>query len=113
MAYLYYGSEASPAEIPDRLLAHVKVVAATKLRRNESFLLSWRHPGEEASGRTSIWMQPAIPLRFVFESPEPEALDPEFLRTLANEATSSRGIVLEWDEEPAAIDGARRQPVAA
>ncbi|MFE7844315.1 hypothetical protein ACFUTX_03865 [Microbacterium sp. NPDC057407] len=113
MAYLYYGNETNPAEIPDRLLAHVKVVAATKLRRNESFLLSWRHPGEGAEGRTSIWMQPAIPLRFVFESAEPDVLDAEFLRTLANEATTSRGIVLEWDDEPASINASHRQAVAA
>src|SRR5262245_55858189 len=112
MAYLYYGSEKNPAEIPDRLLAHVKVVASTKLRRNESFLLSWRHPGD-AEGRTSLWMQPAIPLRFVFDDPEPDALDAEFLRTLANEATSSRGIVLEWDEEPTAIAARSERAVAA
>lgn len=112
MAHLYYGSETHPAEIPDRILAHVKVVAATKLRRNESFLLSWRHPGDESQGRTSIWMQPSIPLRFVFDGPEPDVLDADFLRSLANEATTSRGISLEWDEEPS-IDASTRQAVAA
>ncbi|MEV4689009.1 hypothetical protein [Microbacterium sp. LWH3-1.2] len=99
MAYLYYGADARPAEIPDHVLAHVKVVAATKLRRGESFMLTWRHRGEGTGGRTSLWMQPSIPLRFVFDEPEPEALDSEYLRKLANEATSSRGIVLEWDDE--------------
>ena len=113
MAYLYYGYESRPAEIPDRVLAHVKVVATTKLRRNESFMLSWRHPsGDAAEGRTSIWMQPSIPLRFVFDSAEPEALDHEYLRALANEASSGRGIVLEWDDEPVALP-TRVEPVAA
>ena len=41
MAQLYYGNSADPIEMPDRLLAHVKVVLATKLRRSESFTLSW------------------------------------------------------------------------
>ena len=98
MAHLYYGADARPAEIPDHVLAHVKVVAATKLRRGESFMLTWRHAGDEPDGRTSLWMQPSIPLRFVFDNPEPETLDSEYLRTLASEAMSSRGIVLEWDD---------------
>lgn len=106
MAHLFYGSETRPAEIPDRILAHVKVVTATKLRRGESFLLTWRHPAGEAPGRTSLWMQPSIPLRFVFDDPEPAALDPEYLRELANEANSSGGIILEWEDELADLDPA-------
>ncbi|MDW4571350.1 hypothetical protein R8Z57_00995 [Microbacterium sp. M3] len=101
MAHLYYGADARPAEIPDHVLAHVKVVAATKLRRGESFMLTWRQGEDGPDGRTSVWIQPSIPLRFVFDSAEPETLDQEYLRALANEATSSRGIVLEWDEERA------------
>ncbi len=111
MAYLYYGAEPLPAEIPERTLAHVKVVVATKLRRGESFMLSWRHPAGTAEGRTSIWMQPSIPLRFVFDSPEPEALDPEYLKELANAANSSRGLTLEWEDE--AARGPGLTPVAA
>lgn len=113
MAHLFYGCETGPAEIPDRILAHVKVVAATKLRRGESFLLTWRHPAGAAPGRTSIWMQPSIPLRFVFDDPEPVALDPEYLRDLANEANSSGGIMLEWQDEFAELDAAAFAPVSA
>ena len=50
MGYLFYGNTAEPIEIPDRLLAHLKVVVATKLRRSESFTLSWRHT-EDIPGR--------------------------------------------------------------
>ena len=114
MAQLYYGADARPVEIPDHVLAHVKVVAATKLRRGESFMLTWRHHGGEGSdGRTSLWMQPSIPLRFVFDDAEPETLDSEYLRTLANEATSSRGIVLEWDDETLESHSAEAPPVTA
>lgn len=103
MAYLYYGFEARPAEIPDHVLAHVKVVVATKLRRGESFLLTWNQTDDGGTvTRTSIWMQPSIPLRFVFDAAEPETLDPAYLRALADEAMSSRGIVLEWDESSGA-----------
>ncbi|MFE5407849.1 hypothetical protein [Microbacterium sp. NPDC056569] len=113
MAHLYYGADARPAEIPDHVLAHVKVVAATKLRRGESFLLTWRHGGEEAEGRTSLWMQPSIPLRFVFDTPEPETLDAEYLRTLANEAASSRGIVLDWPDDVVEAHSGEAPPLEA
>ncbi|MFH8252737.1 hypothetical protein ACH3VR_20390 [Microbacterium sp. B2969] len=100
MGYLYYGSETSPTQVPDRTLAYVKVVATTKLRRGESFTLTWRHPDGSPEGRTSIWLQPAIPLKFVFESAESEPLEPERLRTMADAANSSNGLVIDWEDEP-------------
>src|SRR5690606_30294343 len=54
MGTVYYGGEATPIEIEDRALAHLKIVIATKLRRGESFTLSWRHPEGQARGRTTI-----------------------------------------------------------
>ena len=115
MGLLYYGADTTPTEIPDRLLAHIKVVMATKLRRNESFTLSWRHPDNAAAGRTTLWLQPSIPLRFVFENPEPETLDPELLRELATMANSSGGVSLSWEAEtaPEAAVVELRQPAAA
>ena len=71
MGFLYYGSSESPITIPDRVLAHAKVVIATKLRRGESFTMSWRHPSGEQVGRSTIWIQPSIPLRLVFGAVEP------------------------------------------
>lgn len=117
MGYLFYGNAAQPIEIPDRLLAHIKVVTATKLRRSESFTLSWRHPDDIPGGRSTIWLQPSIPLRFVFTSAEPETLNPAFLKDLANAANSSGGLTVDFatpvpanDEAPAQ---ATRVPVAA
>jgi hypothetical protein len=95
---LYYGNGSDPIEIPERLLAHIKVVITAKLRRNERFMVSWTHPDGESPGRTSIWMDSSIPLRFVFDTAESEALDPQLLRELADEASSSRGLVLEPSE---------------
>ncbi|WP_203581196.1 DUF7882 family protein [Microbacterium hibisci] len=113
MAYLYYGADPRPAEIPDHVLAHVKVVAATKLRRGECFMLTWRHGDGGEDGRTSVWMQPSIPLRFVFDGPEPEALDRQYLRDLADEAMSSRGIVLEWDHDALEAHSGEAPPISA
>ena len=91
---IYYGSSAVPIHIEDRALAHLKVVIATKLRRSESFTLSWRHPDDQPRGRSTIWLHPSIPLRFVFDEPEPPELSREWLEELASSANSSGGISL-------------------
>ncbi|MCW2163560.1 hypothetical protein B0I12_000686 [Microbacterium hydrothermale] len=102
MAKLFYGTTTEPIQIDDRLLAHVKVVVATKLRRGESFTLSWVHGADQPVGRSTIWLQPSIPLRFVFDSEQPEALDQNLLKRMANDANSSRGLSLDIAvEEPA------------
>lgn len=98
MGHLFYGADTEPIAVPDRLLSHLKVVTATKLRRGESFTLSWRHLDGEA-GRTTLWLQPAIPLRFVFASAEPEKLNSATLKDMADKANSSAGLVVDLDTE--------------
>ena len=99
MGTIYYGGSSSPITIDDRALAHLKVVIATKLRRGESFTLSWRHADDQPAGRSTVWLHPSIPLRFVFDDPEPVTLNPRYLESLAASANSSGGIML-VDEEP-------------
>ncbi len=91
---IYYGGSATPIHIEDRALAHLKVVVATKLRRGESFTLSWRHPDDEPRGRSTIWLHPSIPLRFVFDEPEPPELSRAWLEEMSQTANSSGGITL-------------------
>lgn len=94
MGMLFYGGNSVPIEIEDRALAHLKVVIAMKLRRNESFTLSWQHPPADPTGRTTIWLHPSIPLQFVFDDPEPPELSTEWITALANSANTSGGIRL-------------------
>ncbi len=98
MGQLYYGNSDTRIGVPDRLLAHLKVVISTKLRRNESFMLSWTD-GSGTTGRSSIWLQPAIPLRFVFDTAEMEVLNPHTVRDMANSASSSAGLIVSLDQE--------------
>jgi hypothetical protein len=86
---IFYGGSATPIHIEDRALAHLKVVIATKLRRHESFTLSWQHPDGMPRGRTTIWLDPSIPLRFVFDDPEPPELSRAWIEVLAQSANSS------------------------
>ncbi|MCT9002386.1 DUF7882 family protein [Microbacterium memoriense] len=114
MGTLYYGGSATPIHIDDRALAHLKVVLATKLRRGESFTVSWRHPDDEPRGRSSIWMHPSIPIRFVFDDPEPTELSREWIEDLAQSANSSGGITLvaeHIDPAPEAKEDAAPQTV--
>ncbi|MFS0866429.1 hypothetical protein AB3M83_03720 [Microbacterium sp. 179-B 1A2 NHS] len=94
MGLIYYGGSAMPIRIEDRALAHLKIVIATKLRRSESFTVSWRHPDDSPRGRTTIWLHPSIPLRFVFDEPVAPELDRQWIEELATSANSSGGIQL-------------------
>lgn len=107
MGTIYYGGSATPIHIDDRALAHLKVVIATKLRRDESFTVSWRHPEDQPQGRSTIWLHPSIPLRFVFDDPEPTQLSREWIEDLANSANSSGGIslVAEHFDTPQEVEG--------
>lgn len=91
---MYYGDDNTALSFEDRALAHLKVVIATKLRRGESFTITWTHRPDETPGRSTIWISPSIPLRFVFDDPEPVALSPRYLEQLATSANSSGGIML-------------------
>ena len=93
MGSLYYGGS-EPIHIEDRALAHLKVVVATKLRRNESFTLTWKHPDGEAEGRSTVWLHPSIPLRFVFDESETPERSRRWIEALAHSANSSGGITL-------------------
>jgi hypothetical protein len=111
MGTIYYGGSATPIHIEDRALAHLKVVIATKLRRGESFTVSWQHPDDEPRGRSTIWLHPSIPLRFVFDEPEPPPLSRQWIEDLAQSATSTGGIMLVAEHiEPAPLREADDAP---
>ncbi|MFB9959232.1 DUF7882 family protein [Agromyces bracchium] len=94
MGTLYYGNAGTPIGIEDRALAHLQVAVVTKLRRGESFTVSWQHPEEQPDGRSTLWLHPNIPLRFVFDDPEPPELSRSFLEELMRSANSTGGIML-------------------
>lgn len=98
MGTLHYGNGLHALAISDDVLAHVKVVVTTKLRRGESFTLTWQYPDGEGPARTTLWIQPAIPLLFTFDCAEPVALDRDYLHALATAANSNAGLVVSDDE---------------
>lgn len=94
MATLHYGTGDDPIHIEDRALAHLKIVSATKLRRNETFTLSWKHADGASGGRSTIWIHPSIPLRFVFDEAEQPQINLKWVEQLMHTANSSGGITM-------------------
>ena len=95
MGTLFYGAARTPISVDDRLLAHLKVIVTSKLRRNESFLLSWDEPPENGSGRGSVFIHPTCDLIYRFDGSRPAELDQDLLETMATQSTSNRGLVIE------------------
>jgi len=95
MGRLLYGSQEREIEIDDRALAHLHVVLVNKLRRAESFTFTWGSTGD--AGRATVWLHPAIPLQFYYESIQSPALNRAWLTELTESA--ARGD-LRLTEEP-------------
>lgn len=112
MGTLYYGDSGTPIGIEDRALAHLKVAVITKLRRGESFTLSWQHTDEQPRGRSTLWLHASIPLRFVFDEPETPELSRQWIEELMRSANSTGGIQLVAEHlDTAPIPTIAEQPV--
>ena len=92
MGTMLYGTPPSEIHLEDRVLAHLKAVIVSKLRRAESFLVSWEIPEGEGEGRMSLWMHPSIPLQFVFAEPHRPQLNQAWMEEMARTATSAEGL---------------------
>ena len=104
---IYYGGDASAIDIEDRALAHLKVVIATKLRRRESFFFSWRDTQKVGDGRSSIWLDPGIPLYFKYSGGRVPTINREWLAELTTSSNSSSGLVL--TDEPGLDNSVKRR----
>jgi hypothetical protein len=91
-------------EFDDRLLAHLEVVIISKLRRREAFAMSWRESSIGGGGRSTLWLDPAIPLRFRFDGLHMPALDRGWVDRLASSAASSTGLIV-TDENGVDVPG--------
>lgn len=93
MGRLYYDSTLE-ADFDDRVLAHLQIVIGTKLGRNESFYFSCKDSATIGDGRTSIWLHPAVPLRFRFHGGRPPATNATSIRQLIADSHTGAGLRL-------------------
>ncbi|HEY1530014.1 MAG TPA: ATP-dependent DNA ligase [Galbitalea sp.] len=81
-------------EFDDRLLAHLQIVIVQKIRRGESFLMSWRDAPETGDGHSAIWIHPTQNLYFKFMGSRSPAINQDWLEQLTLSANSPRGLLV-------------------
>ena len=91
---LFYGSDRYAIDIDDRALAHLQLAVVTKLRRHESFSLTWRDDQPSGQGRSVIWMHESIPLHFVYAGSRMAAVNRLWVAELLESASTTVGMRL-------------------
>ncbi|AWF99954.1 DUF7882 family protein [Clavibacter michiganensis] len=91
MGRLTYDSSLD-AVLDDRLLAHLQIVIGAKLRRRESFFMTWEHDVAAGSGRTTLWLHSGVPLGFEFLDPRVPEVNRAWIDALMRLANSAEGL---------------------
>jgi hypothetical protein len=94
MGTLFYGGSRMAIPVDDRTLAHLQIVIGAKLRRREGFFFTWKEDQSVGGGRSTVWLDPAIPLHFKFSGSRQAQINREWLDQLANSSNSSQGLQL-------------------
>lgn len=94
MGQLVYGAHSDSVEIDDRVLAHLKVVMLTKLRRHEGFPFSFDYDARSGGGRTTLWISPTSSLQFRFDGSRQPAINKAWLDILMTSANGVDGLRL-------------------
>jgi hypothetical protein len=102
MGKLIYGMPSIEVEFDDRLLAHLKAVITSKLRRDESFTFTWEDPTGGELTHSSIWLDPAIPLQFEIAGKKDPSLNRAWLELLSQSANSPGGLKIVPEPDPPA-----------
>jgi len=93
MGTFIYGPNTLEVEFDDRLLAHLRAVIVSKLRRSECFLFTWTEEVDETSNRQrSLWLHPAVAMSFTIESAHALPLNKAWVAALAVAANSNSGL---------------------
>lgn len=92
MGKFIYGTPSISVDFDDRLLAHLKVVIMSKVRRGESLSFSWEYTAASGSGHSTIWIHPSIPLQFDFAGGREPRLNRAWVEELVRLANSPSGL---------------------
>jgi len=85
-------------DFDDRILTHLQIVIVRKLRRGESFLVSWKHTAQMGGGRSSIWVHPSVPLLFTFAGGRSPTVNLVWLAQLSLSADGPHGLVVTGED---------------
>jgi hypothetical protein len=105
---LIYGDARIEVQFEDRVLAHLQLVIGAKLRRKESFFFTWKDDPSVGDGRSTVWIDPAIPLYFKYSGSRPPMVNREWIDQLTASANSPQGLHLTDEPEPNGAQGQSR-----
>ncbi|WP_460517915.1 DUF7882 family protein [Humibacter antri] len=94
MGALLYGGSDIEVKFEDRVLAHLQVVIGAKLRRREGFFFTWRDDISVGDGRSSVWIDPAVPLYFRYSGSKAPSINRDWIELLTLSANSTQGLHL-------------------
>lgn len=100
MGALVYGNSGILISFDDRALMHLQIVISTKLRRRESFLVSWNETVASGSGRRSIWIDPASTLYFQYLGSRIPTINKAWIDDLMLSANSAGGLFVMPEPPP-------------
>ncbi|MFW8746100.1 hypothetical protein, partial [Mesorhizobium japonicum] len=76
----------------DRVLAHLQIVIGNKVRRGESFHLTWHDDVSVGSGRTIVWVHPRGSLVYKFFGSKTPEINRHWIDVLMDAANSASGL---------------------
>jgi hypothetical protein len=88
----FFYDEGVRLDVDDRVLAHLQVVIANKLRRGEPFHFTWRDDVSTGGGRTTVWVHPRSNLVFTYAGGRLPQLNRAWLDALMMAANSLAGL---------------------
>lgn len=74
------------------MLQALEIVAMTKIRRHEPFLLTWQDSTKVGSGRSSVVIGPNIEVHFKYLGSRVPNVDRELVESLAQASNSNSGV---------------------
>ena len=92
MGKLHYGIHSFDME--DRLLAHLQLIIGVKLRRGESFFMSWRAPDSSGEGRRSVWIDNGVSIYVEYSGGREPKLNFAWAEKLADSAGKGGGLII-------------------
>ncbi|WP_430736006.1 hypothetical protein [Leucobacter chromiiresistens] len=70
-----------------------------KLKKQETFFLSWNKPHDQGDGRMSIWLSPYVSIAFHFSGSRDPELSKALVLALNALAHTSRGLIALSEDE--------------
>lgn len=97
MGTLHYDGTAF--EFNDRVLAHLQIVVNMKLRRRETFFLSWKARVGSGGGRHAIWVDNGIPIHFEYSGGRLPIIDKGWVDRISLGSNSTGGVFIDTESE--------------